>query len=519
MRKFEWAGRINKKENIPSMGSAYLMRNTILFLVIFFQSCASLQTYQQVADFERPAEYARFFELLDHTVKEAGIRNVSDFAVRGFPYLRSNRFLADLKPDLNNDARRNQWVRWMQKLDLAARRKEIQNLAAEGLQNLTQQLGEPADRDILFNRATDYSDRLLSHDQRQPDFYQTLLAAVTSPSEYSTAMRVVGIYPLTSIPVTAVTRQVQDQFRKWHHAPADQLETLGDLIAYGPPPGPAYSQSIVRLILERSKLNALGVPRPTIADQKILLAMFAPVLYQDVAAAHDEIGEVVWQNDTVSINSAKPTVYYYFSHARLKGKPILQLNYVFWYSARNGPLSRWIERGPLDGLTVRVSLDPNGQPFMVDIMNNCGCYHFYVPHPQTQAKIISPPDGIDAFAPRRLPTSYPGQRLRLRIMSGWHQVDHLDPDLMPKSYASYQLVDYDRLEMLPRDDREFESIFNSKGIAKDSPRIESLVFFPMGIADIGSMRQRGHHAVVFIGRVHFDEPDIFDKNFEFIFSK
>jgi len=199
----------------------------------------------------------------------------------------------------------------------------------------------------------------------------------------------------------------------------------------------------------------------------------------------------------------------------LKGAPILQLNYVFWYSARNGPLSPWIEKGPLDGLTVRISLDPQGQPFMVDIMNNCGCYHFYLPHPQTPAKIIPASDGIDAFAPRRLPPSYPEQRLGLRIMSGWHQVHHLAADSTPISYAPYQLVDYDRLEMLPRADHMFESMFNSKGIAKDSPRIESLVFFPMGIADIGSMRQRGHHAVVFIGRAHFDDPNLFDQNFEF----
>lgn len=497
------------------MRSANLIRCILLFWVLLLPGCAAYHTYQQVADFERPVEYVRFFELLDHTVKEAGIRDGSDFAVTGFPYLRSNRFIAGLKPDLNNDARRQQWVRWMQKLDLAARRKEIQNLSAEDLKNLARRVGEPADRKLLIVRATFHSDRLLAHDQRQPNFYQTLQAAVAAPSEYSTAMRVIGIYPLTSIPVTAVTRRVQERFRKWHHAPADQLETLGNLTAYGPSPGPAYSESIVRRILERSRLNALGLPHPTIADQQILLAMFAPVINQDVAEAYDKIGEVIWHNGAVSINPAKPTVYYYFSHARLKGKPILQLNYVFWYSARNGPLSPRIERGPLDGLTVRVSLDGIGHPFMVDIMNNCGCYHFYVPHPKTPAKVIPTPDGIDAFVPRRLPVSYPRQRLRLRIMSGWHQVDHLDADKLPISSVPYQLVDYDRLEMLPHDDQVFESIFNSKGIAKDSPRIESLVFFPMGIADIGSMRQRGHHAVVFIGRAHFDDPNIFDNNFEF----
>ncbi len=491
------------------------MRLLLLVLALYFQGCATYNTYQRVADYGRPAEYVRFFELLDHTVKEAGVRNVSDFAVTGFPYLRSNRFLAGLNTDLNNDARLKQWVRWMQQLDLAARRKEIQNLPAEDLKDLTHRLGRPADRKILINRVTFYSDRLLAHDQRQPNFYQTLQAAVTAPSEYSTAMRVVGIYPLTSIPVTSLTRRVQDKFKKWHHAPADQLEILGELTAYGPSQGPAYSELIVRLILDRSKLNALGVPQPSIADQQILLAMFAPVIYQDVAAAYDEIGQIVWHNDKVSVNPAKPTVYYYFSHARLKGEPVLQLNYVFWYSARNGPLSPRIERGPLDGLTVRVSLDHDGQPFMVDIMNNCGCYHFFVPHHKKPAKMIPTPDGIDAFVPRRLPASYPRQRLRLRIMSGWHQVDYMDADMMPTTYVPYQLVDYERLEMLPRDEQAFESIFNSKGIAKNSPRIEALIFFPMGITDIGSMRQRGHHAIKLVGREHFDDPDIFDKNFEF----
>ena len=493
------------------LGYKYLL----VLMVLYFQGCASYNTYQQVANYERPAEYVRFFELLDHAMKEAGVRNVSDFAITGFPYLRSNRFLAGLNTDLDNDARRNQWVRWMQQLDLAARRKEIQNLPAQDLKDLTHRLNEPADRKILINRATFYSNKLLAHDQRQPNFYQTLQATVIAPSEYSTALRVVGIYPLTSIPVTSVTRRVQNKFEQWHQVPVGQLEVLGELTAYGPSQSPAYSEHTVRLILERSRLNALGVPHPSIADQQILLAMFAPVIYQDVAAAYDEIGEVVWHNDKVSVNPAKPTIYYYLSHARLRGRPILQLNYVLWYPARNGPLSPWIERGPLDGLTVRVSLDHDGQPFMVDIMNNCGCYHFYVPHPKTPATIIPTPDGIDAFVPRRLPASYPRQRLRLRIMSGWHQIDHLDADMMPISYVPYQLVDYDRLEMLPRDEQAFESIFNSKGIAKDSPRIESLIFFPMGITDIGSMRQRGHHAVVFIGRAHFDDPDIFDKNFEF----
>jgi hypothetical protein len=74
---------------------------------------------------------------------------------------------------------------------------------------------------------------------------------------------------------------------------------------------------------------------------------------------------------------------------------------------------------------------------------------------------------------------------------------------------------YDQLEMLPRSENTYASIFNSRGIAKDSGRVEFLIFFPMGIPDVGSMRQRGHHAIKLVGRSDFEDPDLFDKNFEF----
>jgi hypothetical protein len=486
----------------------------LLLPILFFIGCAAIGLNRQVAKFQRPPEYTRFFELLDRTVAEAGVRDASAFKVSGFPYLRTNRFLTGLKEDLNNDARKQQWVHRLQQLDTEARQREIYNLPTAALKDLARQLGEPAGRQMLQERAAFYSAKILTHDQRLPNFYEVLLGAVTDPSEYSTAMRVVGIYPLTSIPVTAVTRNVQEKFRKWHHAPADQIKILGALTAYVPSRSTEYSEETVRLILNRSKQNALLIPQPSVADLKTLLEMFAPIINQDVAGVYDSIGEVVWRDNKVGINAAKPTIYYYFSHARFKGVPVLQLNYVFWYSARNGQNSPWIERGPIDGITIRVSLDYDGRPFMVDIMNNCGCYHFFVPHHKKIGKMIPTPDGIDAFVPRRLPESYPQKRLKLRIISGWHQVAHMDDEMNATRSLSYQLAAYEQLEMLPHEDQTFESIFNSAGIGKGSGRVEPLIFFPMGIVDIGSMRQRGHHAIKLVGREHFDDPDLFDRNFE-----
>lgn len=492
-----------------------LLRFILLTWVVLYQGCATRVSNQFVENVRRPDEFAQFFELLDHTVQNAGVRDAANFPVASFPYLRTNRFLTGLKDELQNDAQYEQWVLWLQQLDLNARIKEIQNLPEDELKNLAAQLGETPDRRTLQHRLAYYSDKLLTYDKGQPAYYTAVQASVKNPDEYSTLLRVVGLYPLTSLPVAVFTHRAQDKFRKWHQTPFDHLDTLGELTAYGPSQSIAYSEPIVRLIINRSRQNALNVPIPSIADQNVLLAMFAPVLYQDVAADYDKIGEVFWNGNQVGINAQKPTAYYYFSHARLEKLPVLQLNYVFWYSAREGPKSPWFERGKLDGMTVRISLDDEGRPFMLDIMNNCGCYHFFVPNQQKVKQVIPTPQEIDAFVPRWLPESFPQARLYLRINSGWHQVDHLGTDGNVARFLPYRLVPYDYLEILAHDDNNFASLFNAKGIAKNSGRIEPLFFFPMGIPDVGSMRQRGHHAVKLVGRAYFDDPELFNQNFEF----
>jgi hypothetical protein len=94
-------------------------------------------------------------------------------------------------------------------------------------------------------------------------------------------------------------------------------------------------------------------------------------------------------------------------------------------------------------------------------------------------------------------------------------VDNIDTTNPSPGFIAYQMVPYDQLETLPHDDTAYESIFNSNGIAKNTGRAEPLIFFPMGIPDVGSMRQRGHHAIKLVGRAHFDDPDLLDHNFEF----
>ena len=486
-----------------------------IILVIFVQGCASRASYRFATDSQRPSESLRFFSELDTAVYQSGVRNGAYFQVSGFPYLRANRFLVSLKERLENDAQKNQWVELMQQLDIAARSAEIQNLPESEVQRLADAFGLVSDRKILQKEVVFYSNKLRAHDQRRPDFYEVLKVTVQNSDEYSTLMRIIGLYPLASIPVAIVTHRVYEEIAEWHEQPYDELEPLGALTAYGPAGALDFTGQEVWTIMQQSKQNPLRIPLPSNADQKRLLAVFAPVIIQDLAEDYDKIGAVVWADKKPGVDPDMPKAYYYFSHAFLKNEPVLQINFVIWYSARGGPNSPRIEHGNMDGLTVRVSLNDNGIPFMVDIMNNCGCYHLFVPRKEMVQRILPSPMAIDAFVPAWLPIGFPQQRLTIRVVSGWHQVEHIESRRMPSDFKPYNLVPYDQLEMLAKDGANRESIFNSKGIGKFTHRVESDIFIPMGVPQVGRMRQRGHHAIKFVGRAHFDDPYLFDKHFEF----
>jgi len=118
--------------------------------------------------------------------------------------------------------------------------------------------------------------------------------------------------------------------------------------------------------------------------------------------------------------------------------------------------------------------------------------------------------------PQWLPEITAGRRLGIRLNSGWHQVERLLDAEVPLGSTPYELMPYEVLEALPRGDGRTESMFTAKGIGKGSDRgKEEILFFSMGVPSIGSMRQRGNHPIVLTGRSHFDDPQLFEKNFVF----
>lgn len=487
----------------------------LIFLLFFFVGCTSMTAQRISRSLDRPEECQSFLRILDERVDRSGVRDAASYPIPGFPYLRANRFLSSMKDRIGLRGGRDPWSLWMQKLDLEAREKEISNLPDDVVSSSTPKEGTGPTRADLYDRVKSCSDRLLEHDKARPDFYRILNPLVEVPDEYSFPMRAVGLYPLVSIPVAILTDASRKRVRSWYETDLEDLPVEGRLKSFTPAKTFSLGREELQAIIESSKENPLGVPLPDENQVKKIVEHFAPVFIQDVAAPYDRVGRMVWNQDCPDVDQEKPAVYYYFSHAFLKGSPILQINYVIWFSERAGQKAPVIERGHLDGLTLRVSLDEQGTPFMVDVVNDCGCYHFFAPEKERVDRIISNPLKFDPFVPQWLPDLSSGQRFGVRLNSGWHQVQRLIAGENFPEPIPYELVPYDVLEVLPRGDGRTESIFNSKGIAKCSERIERFILFSMGIPRIGSMRQRGHHAIELIGRTQFDDPTLFDESFIF----
>ncbi len=291
---------------------------TLIILVLLFQGCATTEMRQFAAVSQRPGEYERFFKYLDKAADKAGVGDASTFPVPGFPYLRTDRFLMGMRDRIVNEAQEQVWVQWMLQHNLDAREKEIKNLPDSALRDLASRLGEPPDRNTLIEKVKSYSKKSLSHDQGKTDFYDALKAAQRIPDEYSIIMRTFGLYPLWAPLVAYVTDGVYDEFRQWHKTPLGELEIQGNLKAYMPSHHVKLSGQDVSRMFGSSKQNALGVTELSSEEIQMLVRAYAPIIYQDIVADYDEIGQVFWNDRHVSINPRKPAVYYYITHAFLK---------------------------------------------------------------------------------------------------------------------------------------------------------------------------------------------------------
>jgi hypothetical protein len=466
-------------------------RFAILLAPLLAAACATLESTPQAR------ECTEWFRELDAQVDAARVRDAQEARIPGYPYLRVNRLLASFREHAGRDERALQaLVERMQALDLAARGHEIANLGAA----------------VALERARECGSRLRAADLADARRRARLLEHATVPDDYSTALRVLGLYALTRWPFIAGVREYQEGVRAAFRA----APGTGTVLRYGPPEAPPVPRPALAAVMARAGANPLGMPEPQGAALEALFAAHAPVFEIETADAYDRPGALNWRagDGVPSVDAAEPVVYRHLAWTRYRERVLLQLVYTIWFSERPPASPGDILAGRLDGVTWRVTLAPDGAPLVYDSMHPCGCFHMFLPTPRALA-VAAPHAGMEwMFAPQSLRAVADGERPVVRVASRTHYVERVTLARHAGAAQRYAFRAYDELRSLPRPGGGSASIFGPRdGLIAGTERPERFLFWPMGIASAGAMRQWGHHATAFVGRRHFDDADLLEKRF------
>jgi hypothetical protein len=456
---------------------------------------------------------ARLLRTLDRQIGAAAARDAQDTVIAGFPYLRIDRIGVALRPPVDDEARWQAWRARLADADRDARRHELRNAGSS----------ESASLDRCRRTLLAADDAATAR--------AALAAAAQVPDDYSLTLRALGLYPLTRLAFAAGIAGWQRETVATFALPIEQLPLRGPVRPYAPPAevGPALAAALERAQgVAGSPRDVLGLPRP--AALAALLLRHAPRIEVEEAGTFDRIGPLVLAGSDARAQvdlQSEPAVYVRVGHARFDGRWQLQLVYTFWFPQRpsRGPLDPLA--GDLDALIWRVTLDDDGHALVYDSIHACGCYHLFFATAQVQPRSERPPgqgrldEGL--FMPQApLPRARADERIVLRVESGSHylqrvmlRADRAEAMADAGAVGRYQLRDDDELRSLPVAGQAgvTRSAYDASGMIPGSERLERWLFWPMGIASAGQMRQWGRHATAFVGRRHFDDPLLLDRYF------
>ena len=450
-------------------------------------------------------------------------------------------------------AARSAWIGRMALLDRQARSFEIANLPAASWP-----VAGFADAATLTAQVTHCSRLLVESHASDPQRTASLVRASAVPDEYSRIKRAFGLYPLTGIGIAHGIRRWEEQSRAAFVA--QRLRPSGARAVYqrygpdAPVQGAAEAIAASRRILAKAPLDALGVP---LLDREAVLGLaraFAPTFEIATSAEHDRFGPLQWIDLAglvgprvdpywLDVDPTQPVVYYELGLTRYGRATLPQILYTIWFPERMaGEHSDW-EAGRIDGLIWRVTLDPSGEPLLFEAVRPSGCCHQFFNTARLMPK--SAPAGHElgewAFAPLNMPIENwvagrgmgePGAAddtgrepaapavgpLALRLSSHDHQlvgIGRIDSSwgepLVPN--PRYRLVPADELRALPRPGSSSRSVYDSAGQIVGSERVLRFALWPAGIDNAGAQRQASRLPTAFVGRRHFDDPDLIEERF------
>lgn len=288
--------------------------------------------------------------------------------------------------------------------------------------------------------------------------------------------------------------------------------------------------------------DRIAIWRPSESDGASLMTRYAPIIGVEWPAKRnydtdfDRIGGVKLSAEgrriEVHIDPTEPTVYSYVTMAKIDGRRLRQLNYVWWFAERPEMSYDDPVAGHIDGSMLRITLDTNDEPIFVESSLNCGCAH---------EVFVS--DRIESAARQAFGAPLTGKRFAVeKSIPGKHDVVVIDTfDTLPSPVhplilsaagyhevfqvrfdtpkwidsleimedASYQLANYDTLDALPLGEG-IASMFGPDGLVHNAGRPEGFLLAPSGILSAGQPRKRGTQRIRWDDYLH-DDPHLLEK--------
>ncbi len=449
---------------------------------------------------------ADFFASLDGHAATADTVDSGYCRVKEHPYLRTDRFIASFRDDVEDNHAFSAWVDHMQALDQSARQFELANLSDTDIAAMHSMNG----RDAWYRKVVECGNLLKNAELLNAGKKERRHMAVSVKDEYIPLRKILGLYPITS---AFVSRGV----KKWHAEARKGFSTARpadwQAVRYVPALEPVTG--IAHRLIQGRERDALGIPTYSAQDRQALFQAYAPIWEIQTQGDADRIGSPAWNgNGRIDVDTDRPQTYTLLSFTRF-GKTILtQLNYIIWFPSRPSDGVFDIYAGWLDGLNYRVTLDGDGNPILYETMHNCGCY--YKAYPTSRLRVRERMDYKEAPLILKAPELQPASE---RMVVGMEHRTHYVRTLYRVSRevedgaGAYTLADYGELKRLPRVDGRSKSMFDRYGLVPGSERLERFILWPTGVLSPGAMRQWGRHAVAFVGERHFDDPFYLDKMF------
>ena len=437
------------------------------------------------------------YSQLDAQVDEANVAERGASRIEGYPYLRVDRLLAALGETVASGWPQRAWIERLAALDLSARRIELTRLAAVTVDAPTVA--------VQMRRLRSCSAALIEAELSSAQARERLRESAQVPDDYSLLARSLGLYPLALPFLKWGVGDYQDAVTQRF---ADALPPVERLQQWWPAEAPQPAADEVAAWIASGSTDPLGIPKLTAEQWRELAAAHAPVFWIETETPADAPGRPLRRQQMLDFDRQQAPLYVHTGYTRFDGVILPQLTYTLWFSERT-PQGSWDPyAGQLDGVVWRVTLGVDGRPLLYDSIHACGCYHLVFP---VQPLIRRAP-GLLSDPMLTPQETVPTGPVAVLLDAGDHQVRRVLPRraLPEQARRPLALMPYRQLLLPPAGE---QALFDDDGLVSGSERPERFWLWPTGVRSPGAMRQAGRQATAFVGRRHFDDPDLFCEAF------